>query len=397
MASLPTQVCRLTLGLIATMALSCASVPKRNPLPIEHFDTATVPGFTSVRFWGDELPQDSAAWFAQTRDDIKQDYPALFGKPHDYLAISGGGANGAFGAGLLVGWSAEGTRPDFQLVTGISIGALTAPFAFLGSDYDHVLREFFTSYGTDDLVKKRSTLSAIRGDALFSTDRLAALIDEYIDDEVVAKIAEEARKGRLLNIGTTNLDANRPVIWRVTAIAASGHPQAADLIRQVILASASIPAAFPPVAIEVEANGQRYDELHVDGGTASQVFLYPAAIDWAEVLQKLESPEMPQIYIIRNSRLDPKAATIQRRMIPILNRSMASLTRTQGVGDLFRIYALAERDGLDFNLAFIPESFDEQPTELFDSAWMGRLFDLGFEMAESGYPWLAAPPQFGDE
>ena len=381
--------------LLVISTAGCASAPRRNPIPTELIDEAEIPGFEGIRAWGDDLPRDAAAWYAQTPAQLKERYPELFGKEHDYLAISGGGANGAFAAGLLAGWSAEGSRPEFQIVTGISIGALIAPFAFLGSDYDHVLREIFTSYGTEELVTKRGTLSALNSDSLFKTDKLKELIDRYLDDEVITRIGAEAETGRFLNIGTTNLDANRPVIWRVTTIAKSGHPRAADLIRQIILASASIPAAFPPVIFDVEAGGEVYDELHVDGGASSQVFLYPASIDWAEMVEMLESPNPPRVWVIRNSRLDPRATQVRRRLVPILTRTMSSLTLTQGIGDLYRIYALAERDGLDFNLAYISEDFDARPTELFDPLWMRKLFDYAFELGQAGYPWLEAPPQFG--
>ena len=171
----------------------------------------------------------------------------------------------------------------------------------------------------------------------------------------------------------------------------SGQPGALDLIRQIILASASIPAAFPPVVIEVEANGQLFDELHIDGGASSQVVLYPPDLHWDLVLKKLEVPSPPDVYVIRNSRLDADGSAVRRRVFPIAGRSINSLIRTQGIGDLFRIYSLAKRDGLDFNLAFIPEDFDEKPKEQFDPVWMRKLFDRGFQMGKAGYEWSKAP------
>ena len=220
---------------------------------------------------------------------------------------------------------------------------------------------------------------------------MAALLARYIDEDVLEAIAAEGRRGRSLIIATTNIDAQRPVLWRIHTIAMSGQPGALELIRQIILASASIPAAFPPVAIEVEANGQRFDELHVDGGTSSQVILYPPDLDWSRVLEKLEVPSPPDVYIIRNARLDADGAAVNRRIFPIAGRSINSLIRTQGVGDLFRIYTLTKRDGLNFNLAYIPEDFDEKPKEQFDPAWMRRLFDRGYEMGKAGYPWSKVP------
>jgi predicted acylesterase/phospholipase RssA len=195
------------------------------------------------------------------------------GREHDYLVLSGGGGNGAFGAGLLAGWTAHGSRPEFQIVSGVSTGALIAPFAFLGPAYDGTLRDVYTRYSTEDLVESRSLLSIVRGDAALSTARLRALIAHYLDDAVIAAIAAEGARGRSLFVGTTNLDAGRPVVWDITRIAAHGTPAARELIYDVILASTAIPGAFPPVMIQVEAHGLRYDEMHVDGGVTSQLFL----------------------------------------------------------------------------------------------------------------------------
>jgi hypothetical protein len=354
-----------------------------------------VSGIEDARIWGDEMPYYADEFFAQSREELSQKWAAWFGQQLYFLAVSGGGAGGAFGAGLLKGATEAGNRPEFQLVTGISTGALTAPFAFLGPEYDHVLEEIYTTYSTDDLLKKRNAINTFTSDAMYSTKRFEELIARYYDEKVLEALAIEARKGRILNIGTTNLDVERPVIWRITAIAASDHPDRLDLIRKIILASASIPAAFPPVIIEVEANGQSYDELHVDGGTSTQVFLYPAAIDLARVLKRLESPAAPRVFVIRNSRLDPSAGIVNRKLLPIAGRSISALIRSQGVGDLYRIFALAERDNLDFNLAYIPATFEDIPDELFDSEWMKKLFALGYEMGKAGYPWAKAPPQYG--
>ena len=161
----------------------------------------------------------------------------------------------------------------------------------------------------------------------------------------------------------------------------------------MLLASASIPGVFPPVLLEVETEGRTYDELHVDGGVTSQVFLYPTGIDWARLLEKLEVPSVPKVYVIRNSSLDPRWETTRNKTLSIAGRSIASLVRTQGIGDLNRIFILAKRDGLDYNLAFIPEDFDESKEEMFDRNYMTSLFDLAYGLAKDGYPWNKAPPE----
>ena len=377
-----------------TLALGCASTPKRNPLPETLVEEAEIPGIPNAREWGDTPLPHEDVWFAQSEEELQDRYPALFGQEHHYLAISGGGAKGAFGAGLLKGWTASGARPEFSMVTGISTGSLTAPFAYLGPEYDDVLEEMYTTHSTKDLVKRRSPFNAVTSDAMASTKKMKALIEEYLNDEVLAAIAEEHKKGRILNIGTTNLDAERPVIWNIGRIAASGEPGAYELIRQVILASAAIPAVFPPVVMEVEAGGQRYDELHVDGGTASQVFLYPASLDWERVLEKFEVPGSPEVYVIRNSQVTTKPEAVKRKLLPIGERAMASIIKHQGIGDLYRIFALTERDGVGYNAAWIPADFDEEQNEEFDPVYMRKLFDRAYELAKAGYPWAKVPPEY---
>ncbi|MFQ5757334.1 MAG: patatin-like phospholipase family protein [Acidiferrobacterales bacterium] len=365
---------------------------ERNPVPAIYSAIAEVPGIPRARFWGDETPPYMKEWFAESKTHLQARYPAIIGRKHNYLALSGGGKNGAFGAGLLVGWTEAGTRPEFTLVTGVSTGALMAPFAFLGSEYDADLKDFYTKYSTKDLLKKRNFLKALGSDAAASSAPLKALITKHVDQNVLEEIATEFRKGRLLYIGTTNLDADRPVMWNIGRIAASHIPNALELVQDIILASASIPVAFPPVIIEVEAKGQRYDELHVDGGVTSQVFLYPLGLDWRRVVEHLDAKGRPSVYLIRNAKLDPTWKAVKRRLRPIAGRSIAALIRTQGIGDMFRIYVGARRDRVDYHLAYIPDEFDEESKEMFDREYMGKLFDLGYRMAKAGYPWKDSPP-----
>ena len=379
---------------VAFLLSSCGTIPIRKPLPQEFGDTAQIPDIPRARFWGDAVPPFAKAVYGQSREKLMQEFPAVFGREHNYLALSGGGANGAFGAGLLAGWSAAGNRPEFAMVTGISTGALTAPFAFLGPAYDAQLKEMYTTYSTKDLVIKRNILATLTGDSAVDTTPLKKMLAKYVNQQVMEAIAAEYKKGRRLWVGTTNLDAKRPVIWNIGLIASSGQPGALELIHKVILASASIPAAFPPVLIEVEADGKRYDELHVDGGTASQVFLYPAGLDWRIVTQKLEVKGTPKVYVIRNSFLKPAWETVQPKIMPIAGYSIDSLIRTQGIGDMYLIYLDCQRDGIDYNLAYIPDDFSIKPKEDFDPVYMGKLFDLAYQLAKNGYPWDKAPPGF---
>jgi predicted acylesterase/phospholipase RssA len=380
---------------VIVLAAGCASVPERHPLPEAPKEPPQVHGIPGARLWGDEQAAVTTQFLQASSEELRARNPGIANHPHNYLAISGGGANGAFGAGLLNGWTASGTRPEFDMVTGISTGALAAPFAYLGPAYDATLKEAYTSYSTKDLIRKRGTLEFLTGDSAADSAPLKSMLDKYMTDQVMRAIAAEWKRGRRLLIGTTNLDASRAVLWNIGIIAASGDPSALELIRKIMLASASIPVAFPPVYFQVEYNGQTYDEMHVDGGAAQQVFVYPAAIDWTQVMDKLGAPPgSSKVYVIRNAFIDPKWDPVKPKVLPIAGRSIDSLIRTQGIGDLNRIYLLCQRDHIDFNLAQIPPSFDKKANEAFDVEYMQALYDVGYNMAKGGYPWQKKPPYY---
>jgi hypothetical protein len=385
---------KLLIVFLIVIAQGCATVYLRTPLPEEFSGMAQIPGIPKARIWGDVPPPDIKEWNSAPREEIEIRYGGIMRQEHNYLAISGGGANGAFGAGLLVGWTEAGTRPEFTMVTGISTGSLIAPFAFLGPDYDAQLKQVYTTYSSKDLIKKYNILTILTGDAVVSTRPFKKLLAKHYDQQIMEAIAVEYRKGRTLYIGTTDLDAGRPVMWNIGRIAASGDPGALNLIHNVILASASVPAVFPPVFIEVEADGRHYDEMHVDGGTTSQVFLYPSGLDWRLITEKLEVRGTPRVFVIRNARLNPRWEAVKPKLVSIAGRSIDSLIRTQGIGDMIRMYGSAQRDGLDYYLAYIPSSFEDKPREVFDPEYMGQLFDLGYGLGKSGYDWNKAPPGF---
>jgi len=380
--------------LSALLMTGCATGHKRNPLPEAYGDIAQIPNIPDARFWGDTLPPGIQEKLADIKEEISEKSPGEKYKPIDYLSISGGGANGAFGAGLLVGWTTAGNRPSFRVVTGISTGGLMAPFAFLGPEYDAKLKKLYTTTSTKDILDKRSLFSILTADSAADTKPLREMLEDVIDEKVLEAIITEHDKGRRLLIGTTNLDAKRPVIWNIGIIAKSGAPNALKLIRDILVASAAIPGAFSPVYIEVEANGHRYDEIHVDGGTSSQVFLYPASLDLDWVKRKIGLKGISRIYIIRNSHIEPDWETVKPRIVPIMGNTVDTLIRTQGIGDLYRIYLGAQRDGMDYSLAFIPSDFEEESKEAFDPEYMSKLFELGYQMAINGYPWEKAPPGF---
>ena len=345
----------------AQLALAGCATPHRLPaVPIAEV-TQAVPTIGPVRFL---VTRETDSFAAEARSSLakEQQWLASQGRtdlpPANFLAISGGGDNGAYGAGFLNGWTASGTRPEFKVVTGVSTGALIAPFAFLGPKYDYVVKRVYTETSQKDIFKKRGIVKGFFGDSMADSRPLAGVIASYVTTDLLREIAAEYAKGRMLLVGTANLDSLEPVIWNMTAIAASNDPNARSLFEKVLLASASIPGAFPPVMIDVTVGGTRYQEMHVDGGTMAQVFLYPPSLSVANSPQRKRA-----LYIIRNARLDPDWASVERRTLSIATRAIGSLTRTQGVGDLYRIYATAQRDGLDYNLTYIPATFNTPHTE----------------------------------
>jgi predicted patatin/cPLA2 family phospholipase len=386
----------LSIGLVVVAG---CSFPERGPA-VPQADTArALPlGIANVRFFadGDPAPMIEEGTRALEREEAAlpaagTTRPGQAGvklPAVNYLAVSGGGDNGAFGAGLMKGWTETGTRPQFKMVTGVSTGALIAPFAFLGPDYDATLREVYTTMTPEKVYRARGLSAALFDDAMADTSPLAQVIATYADQKMFDAIAREYQKGRLLMIGTTDLDSQRPVIWNIGALAASGHPGALDLFRKVLRASAAIPGAFQPVLVDVEIDGRTYQEMHVDGGAIAQLFLYPASID----LTKSGVRRVRHAYIIRNARLDPDYAASERRTISIAGRAINTMLAASGQNDVLRTYFVTKRDGVDYNLAYIGADFKAAKTGEFDQAYMNALYEYGYRQAKAGHAWHKTPP-----
>jgi hypothetical protein len=388
------------LGALAAGLQGCSYPSRVAAVPREQTDRAVLAGdIRGVRYFGrpdlETMAQDAIE--ALNREQAEWTASGHRGPlpPANFLAVSGGGEDGAFGAGLLCGWSEQGTRPEFKVVTGVSTGALTAPFAFLGPRYDAQLKEVYTTISADEVLSKRRITAALFDDAMADTSPLRRFVARYATQQMLNDIAAEHARGRIMLVGTTNIDARRGVIWNMTKLAASGNPRALELFQSLLVASAAIPGAFPPVMIDVVVDGQRYQEMHVDGGASAQVFVYPpaiTAIGRRELGRRFQ--RVRHVYVIRNARLDADWAQTNRRTVDISGRAIQSLIQTQGVGDLYRIYATAERDGVDFNLAYIPREFTTPYVEPFERSYMNALFDLGYRMGREGYRWAKAPPNF---
>jgi predicted patatin/cPLA2 family phospholipase len=383
------------LMLLLAVAACASNMPRLDDAPTDTY--ATPVGFRGIRYWGDvelkKLNEVTALRMQQIAEASKTD-PRLSLKHADYLAISGGGSDGAFGAGLLVGWSKLGTRPEFEIVTGISTGALSAPFAFLGSGYDAQLTKIYTTISTKDILRSNGPMGAIFGSSLTDNSPLKTLVATYVTPDLLDRIAVENSRGRKLLIGTTNLDAQRPVVWDMTAIAASDNPTRVQLFRDVLVASAAIPGVFPPQLIKVVADGKTYDELHVDGGTTTQAFLLSAENSLKSVDQVLKIKRTRALYVIINGSFAPQPAKTETETFAIATRSISTLIKNQGIGDVYRMYTQATRDGVDFNVASIPEDFTETSKSTFDRDYMNKLYKRGFLAAVTGTAWQKTPPDY---
>lgn len=381
----------------------CAELPMKNTLPSQLEDKVQMPGFSSpVRAWGNIY---NRSFEESAIESIQQERAANHGKLEneaDGLALSGGSSAGAFGAGLLCGWTKAGNRPQFKLVTGISTGALMAPFAFLGPAYDDKLKMAYTTISDKDIYQPNSIIKIVLSfvkmtsvSSLANTKPLEKLIEKLIDERVLKAIAAEHLKGRRLIIGTTQLNAQRLVIWNMGAIAASHSPNALPLFRKILLASASVPATFPPQIFEVMANGKLYNEMHVDGGIEAQVMLYEKAIaPFSKRSAEGLTYRKKRLFIIRNQSVHPKWDNTNLQLKNIAIRSIDALIQSQSIGDLYRLYTYAQRDGFEYNLAYVPESFTEEPKTPFDKEYMNKLFALGYHLGKSGYQWQHYPYGF---
>ncbi len=391
--------CRFQFVLIGILVLlqGCATQIIRNPVPQKLIADAEIIGLTDVRSWGDEIPDDLEQRVHITQQQLLRRIKGSLQKKYraiNMLALSGGGENGAFGAGLLVGWSERGTRPKFDFVTGVSTGALMAPFAFLGSHHDDKLRDIYTKYGLNDLVDKQPLAGLLGGQSIADNTKLKNLVAKYVDKKLLAEIAVEYRKGRRLKIGTTNLDAQRPVIWHMGKIAASNRPGSLELFRNILIASSALPGIFPPVYITVKAGGQKHEEMHVDGGPTVQVFFAPTQVIFGNIDKNLGTRTKRTLYVIRNGRLNPEWQVVKANTFKIAERSLATIIKNQGIGDLDRIYNRSRRDGIRFRMASIPESFTSHPNSPFDKRYMNELFEFARKLAQNDNLWVTAPPDF---
>lgn len=373
---------RLPVGaaLLCALALAaCSSLP-RTPYTAADASGARVLNLNDLRRYTDE----PVANFSFEK--------SAFSATTTYLALSGGGADGAYGVGILAGWTATGTRPTFSVVSGVSTGGLIAPFAFLGSQYDDTLKQVYTSGIAESLLADPSIMRVLFSSGLFGNTRLRELVARYVGPEIMAAVAREHAKGRRLLIVTTDLDTQRTAIWDMGKIATLGTPEALHLFRDVMAASASIPLVFPPILIEAEGEGRRFQEMHVDGGVTAPVLTLPDALLFHG---RLPGRGRLNIYILVNKKLERTFELVPNGTIDVASRSLSSITQSQTRSIILSTYDFARRNRLGFYLSYIERDYPPSPSEGFNTAYMRALYQYGYDKASSGRAWTTAPPEIG--
>jgi Patatin-like phospholipase len=359
-----------------TAAAKAPKLPPRISFTAADDEVAAIPGMPDARFWADSV------------DDFTKALPP---QPGPWLILSTGGADGAFGAGLLNGLSASGKRPDYAVVTGVSTGALMAPFVFAGAKYDAALQAVYTKTSAADIFEVGST-----GESFLDTWPLKDLIVKEITPALLADIAAAYQSGRRLFVVTTDLDAGRAVAWNMGAIAAHasdkvGGDDALKLFRSVLLASGSIPGAFPPVLIDVEGNGKHFQEMHVDGGVGGQFYAGPPALTASTSGYKIPATELD---IVVNSGLQSDFQVVERSTPSILAQSVSTAIKADLRVLLDRAYVAAKNSDIGFNAATIPAGFSAPSRGAFDPDYMKALYNVGYEQGKGANPFSAEPPPY---
>lgn len=371
--------------LVVLFVGACASLPNRIPYTALDQREAVVVGMPAeIRVWSDAPVEAFRPIFGNLRVNAR-----ALGRPPTLLALSGGADDGAYGAGFLSGWTERGDRPEFTIVSGISTGALIAPYAFLGPAYDEELGRLFTTIDSKDIFVFRG-LRGIFGASIADSTPLREMVDRQVTPQLLAAIAAEHRRGRRLLVATTNLDAQRTVVWNMGAIAEVGTSRAVDVFRSVLLASASVPAIFPPVLIEAQSPTETYQELHVDGGATVQVFTLPPSI----LVSHESERALPgtSIYMIINNTLAPDFEVVRAAALPIAGRSFSTLIKSSARQTVIETYDFSNERGIDFNLTYIGDDFDEPYKRPFDRTYMNALFEYGLARGRSGAGWQDRPP-----
>ncbi|EIA1625424.1 patatin-like phospholipase family protein [Vibrio parahaemolyticus] len=381
----------ISAGITVTLSLLIAACNSSHTLDVRvsenNYKAVMLAGVSTeepLRFWASEKPN-----FLYSEKDNSTPL-AVASEEFNMLALSGGGVNGAYGAGVLMGLAQTGQLKDYSVVTGISAGALIAPFVFVGGDALPKMKSVMLNLDDAAVLGKKKILNTVIKDAFTDGENFYDLIEDAYPNSMIEQIAEQHRNGKRLFIGTTHFDSGELMIWNVGAIANSELPTKVSLIHQVLAASSSIPGLFPPQFINVEYEGQRYEELHVDGGLAAQVFFNPSNFNYQFVAQALGVKRKPQLDVIRNGLLKAPYKSVHDEGIALLSKSVSSLTLAQARGDLYRMKYISEANNIDMKVTYIDKDFSnaKQSKDMFDKNYLLTIYDYGYKKASEGQLWV---------
>lgn len=385
----------ISAGITVTLSLLIAACNSSHTLDVRvsenNYKAVMLAGVSTeepLRFWASEKPN-----FLYSEKDNSTPL-AVASEEFNMLALSGGGVNGAYGAGVLMGLAQTGQLKDYSVVTGISAGALIAPFVFVGGDALPKMKSVMLNLNDAAVLGKKKILNTVIKDAFTDGENFYDLIEDAYPNSMIEQIAEQHRNGKRLFIGTTHFDSGELMIWNVGAIANSELPTKVSLIHQVLAASSSIPGLFPPQFINVEYEGQRYEELHVDGGLAAQVFFNPSNFNYQFVAQALGVKRKPQLDVIRNGLLKAPYKSVLDKGIALLSKSVSSLTLAQARGDLYRMKYISDANNIDMKVTYIDKDFSnaKQSKDMFDKNYLLTIYDYGYKKASEGQLWVTELP-----
>lgn len=391
------------LACIAVIALSLAACGTlaRHPVPLDVQDNPSIAGYDDIRYFPLTDPEHVREGIRQAYlTETPESYEALpdGSRRYNYLAVSGGGSDGAFGTGILNGWTAHGDRPPFKVVTGVSTGALIAPLAFLGPAYDPQLKEAYTTVDAARIFIVRRFISMLWEDAVADNKPLKDLVAHYITSDVLDAIAKEHSKGRRLYVASTNMDREEPVIWDLGAIASSKDPGRLELFRSILVASSAIPSVFPPVLVKVSVNGKTYDEMHSDGGVFFQSFFIGSLVHLPALVREAH-PDFTgnvaqRLFVIRNGSISPDRKQVTRGLGSISARAIGTLLKVSGINDLYRLYLSTRDDNIEFRYVSLPPDYVRTTEKQFNKDEMNRQYELGYRLGVEGIPWQTLPPGY---
>ena len=379
---------------------ACSVVSKHETVPQNLADHALPLGMSDLRYWGDSGQLTMTEQFVKEILEQQDRSGHLYDEQGElqesnYLVLSGGGENGAFGAGILKAWSDHGTRPQFNVVSGVSTGALIAVFAYLGPEYDQAMTDFYTTTQTSDIYSEKSIFTRYTGISIFDTAPFEKMVRSTINEALVDKVAQQSKEGKVLLVGTTHLDSQRLSIWNMGKIAEINSPESLRLFQDIILASTALPGAFPAIQIDVLVGDHKYQELHVDGGATRQAFLFPDGLKFSGNNSELFLRER-NLYVIRNGEFYPRWQGSELSLPYITSRSLSTLIKYQSRGDIMRIYEQSQQINMQFKLAYMNSDFNLRSDggDPFNSVYMKALYDVGYERFRQGELWEPKPPQF---